>query len=271
MLMVRAYLLTEDAQEVYKFYLRGMTANNDSFTIKIKQFEGPFDLLLFFIERDEIDIMDIPIAKITDDFLAYIRTLEELNIDVASEFILVAATLMRIKARLLLPRPELDEEGQEIDPRKELAQRLLEYKRFKEVIDDFKLLEERREQITSRGNTRRELRSIAEKALVDVELESLTIFKLFKAFENVMRTMEIRNRKPKHLVFKYNYSVEDQKEYILQKVVSQTKATFEGIFYGLQDRMHAIITFLSLLEMINNEEVRITSSDEVNQFWLEAA
>ena len=102
-----------------------MNQQEEGYTIKIKQFEGPFDLLLFFIERDEIDILDIPISKITADFLAYIRQLEELNIDVASEFILVAATLMRIKARMLLPRPELDEDGQEIDPREEIARKLL--------------------------------------------------------------------------------------------------------------------------------------------------
>lgn len=100
----------------------------DSYTIKIQQFEGPFDLLLFFIERDELDINDIPIAKITNDFLDYIRHLEALDIDIASEFILVAATLMRIKAKMLIPRKELDEEGNEIDPREELTQKLIEYK-----------------------------------------------------------------------------------------------------------------------------------------------
>jgi len=244
---------------------------DSNFTIKIKQFEGPFDLLLFFIERDEIDIMDIPIAKITDDFLGYIRNLDELNIDVASEFILVAATLMRIKAKMLLPRPDLDEDGQEIDPRQELAQKLLEYKRFKDVLDDFRALEDERKQITRRGNTRKELRSIAEKALVDVELESLTLFKLLKSFQTVMRNMEIRNTKPRHIVFKYDYSVEEQKDYILSKVQIKEKTSFESIFGELRDRMHAIITFLSLLEMINMEEVKIVPGDDTNQFWLSAA
>ena len=241
------------------------------FTIKLKQFEGPFDLLLFFIERDEIDIMDIPIAKIANDFLGYIRSLEELNIDVASEFILVAATLMRIKAKMLLPRPELDEDGHEIDPRQELAQKLLEYKRFKDVLDDFRVLEDERKQITRRGNSRKELRTIAEKALVDVELESLTLFKLLKSFQTVMRNMEIRNTKPRHIVFKYDYTVEEQKDFILSKIAVQAKTSFETIFGELRDRMHAIITFLSLLEMINMEEVRITPGDQANQFWLEAA
>ena len=92
-----------------------------TYTIRIDAFEGPFDLLLFFIERDELDIYDIPIAKITDDFLAYVHTMENLNIDLASEFILVAATLMRIKAKMLIPRKEVDEQGNEIDPRKNLS------------------------------------------------------------------------------------------------------------------------------------------------------
>ena len=107
----------------------------DSYTIKTQHFEGPFDLLLFFIERDELDINDIPIAQITNDFLDYIRHLEALDIDVASEFILVAATLMRIKAKMLIPRKEIDEEGNEIDPREELAQKLIEYRKYKSIID----------------------------------------------------------------------------------------------------------------------------------------
>ena len=99
-----------------------------TFEVRLPLFEGPFDLLLFFIERDELDINDIPISTITNDFLEYIRQLETLNIEVASEFILVAATLMRIKSKMLLPRPQLDDEGNEIDPREELVKHLLAYK-----------------------------------------------------------------------------------------------------------------------------------------------
>src|SRR3989442_414426 len=108
----------------------------DTFEIKLPQFEGPFDLLLFFIERDELDIYNIPIAKITSDFLAHIRQMNQLNMEVASEFILVAATLMRIKAKMLLPRPELDEQGNEIDPRKTLIDQLLVYKQFKDAAEE---------------------------------------------------------------------------------------------------------------------------------------
>ncbi|MFN0200887.1 MAG: segregation and condensation protein A, partial [Bacteroidia bacterium] len=107
-----------------------------SYRIQLPQFEGPFDLLLFFIERDELDIQDIPISQLTNDFLAYLHQLESMNMEVASEFILVAGTLMRIKAKMLLPRPEINEKGEEVDPRDELVRRLLEYRKYKSVIDD---------------------------------------------------------------------------------------------------------------------------------------
>ena len=115
--------------------------SSDTYQIKLPQFEGPFDLLLFFLERDELDIYDIPISRITDDFLIYINEMTDLDIELASEFMLVAATLMRIKARMLLPRKELDDEGQEIDPRQELVDRLLEYKKYKMLVEDLRLLE----------------------------------------------------------------------------------------------------------------------------------
>ena len=180
-----------------------------TYTIKLEQFEGPFDLLLFFIERDELDIYNIPISKITDDFLEYIRQMEALNIDLASEFILVAATLMRIKAKMLIPRKPIDEEGNEIDPREELVQRLLEYKRYKSVLEELREMEEIRSKQEDRGNISRELKVIATKALVDVELESLSLFKILKTFEKVMERYEDEHRKKKvHTVVDYNYTIQ---------------------------------------------------------------
>ena len=124
---------------------------SQTFTIKLPVFEGPFDLLLFFIERDELDIYNIPIASITDEFLEYLHQMESLNVDLASEFIVVAATLMRIKAKMLLPRKPVDEEGNEIDPRQELVQRLLEYKKYKSVLEDLRKLEDIRSFMNPRG------------------------------------------------------------------------------------------------------------------------
>src|SRR5271170_7240553 len=108
----------------------------ESFEIKLAQFEGPFDLLLFFIERDELEIHDIPIARITDDFLSYIHQMTSLNMELASEFIFVAATLMRIKAKMLLPRYEVDDEQNEADTKEELIRKLIEYKKFKELCEE---------------------------------------------------------------------------------------------------------------------------------------
>ena len=139
-----------------------------SYVIRLDQFEGPFDLLLFFIERDELDIHDIPISQVTKDFLDHVREMEELNITVAGEFILVAATLMRIKSKLLLPRKELDEEGNEIDPRADLVQRLMEYRRFKQLLPNFEELEHSRQKKEYRGNIASELKKLTQKSLIDL-------------------------------------------------------------------------------------------------------
>ena len=239
-----------------------------TYTIRLPQFEGPFDLLLFFIERDELDIHDIPIAKITDEFLAYIRQMEALNIDLASEFILVAATLMRIKAKMLIPRKPLDEEGNEIDPREELVARLLEYKRYKSVIDDFRKLEEDRSFRNPRHNISGEIQKIATKALVDVELESLTLFKLMKTFQRVLARMEDKSQKIVHRVYRYSFTVQGQQIYLLSRVKKGKKTDFESIFSICKDRMHAIITFLALLELLNLQKMQCIQGIGVNNFWL---
>ena len=189
-----------------------------SFEIKLSLFEGPFDLLLFFIERDELDIHDIPIYKITNDFMAYITRLEQLNMDVASEFILTAATLMRIKAKMLLPRTEKDEHGNEIDPRKELVQHLLEYKRYKAIIGDLAEMEERRLLQESRGNLDTELQLISKKSKLDYELQDLSLYKLMRVFEKVIVRYEEEKNRPKHTVYTYPYTIEQQRDFIQTKL-----------------------------------------------------
>ncbi len=242
---------------------------DNTYTIKLPQFEGPFDLLLFFIERDELDIHDIPIAKITEDFLDYIQAMEALNIDLASEFILVAATLMRIKAKMLIPRRPLDEEGNEIDPREELVQRLLEYKRYKSVLEEMRVMEEQRGKQKERGNVTAELKSLATKALVDIELESVTLFKLLRAFERSLERYQSRTApKPVHRIYKYNYTIQQQQSYIQSKIKKGKKTGFSDIFQVCEDRMHAIITFLALLELLNLQQVNIIQGVGINNFWL---
>ena len=241
----------------------------NTYNIVLPQFEGPFDLLLFFIERDELDIHDIPISKITAEFLEYIRQAEEMNIDLASEFILVAATLMRIKAKLLLPRKEIDEEGNEIDPRDELVQRLLEYKRYKSVLTQFRDLELTRSEREGRGNTNSELKKIAETALVDMELESVTLFKLMKTFERVMQRMEESKNKTIHKVYTYAYTIRDQQIFIINLLRKGEQKEFSEVFGACKDRMHAVITFLGLLELLNMQKVALINRPGINNFFLE--
>lgn len=242
---------------------------DNSYTIKLPQFEGPFDLLLFFIERDELDIYDIPIARITDDFLAYIRQMEQMNIDLASEFILVAATLCRIKAKMLLPRKPVDEQGNEIDPREELVQRLLEYKRYKSVLDEMRQMEETRSLRSYRGNSSRELQQIATKALVDNELESLSLFKLLRAFERVMQRFEHANPRAVHRIVQFSYTIEEQQSQIFSRIAGGRRANFKDIFSECRNRIHAIVTFLALLELLNLQQVSIIQGLGLNNFWLE--
>lgn len=240
----------------------------ESYKVKLQQFEGPFDLLLFFIQRDELDIYDIPIAQITDEFLSYIKKLEELNLDVASEFILVAATLMRIKAKMLLPRKEKDEEGNEIDPREELTARLLEYKRYKEILDDMRTLEEDRSKREKRGNISGELKQIATKALVDLELESLTLFNLLKTFSSVMERYEKEKNKVVHTIVKWNYTIKNQQSYIFEEIKKTGKIDFANTFMGLENRIHAIVTFLALMELLNMQMIHIEQREGINNFTL---
>lgn len=248
-----------------------MSQQDISYTIKLPQFEGPFDLLLFFIERDELDIHDIPIARVTDDFLSYIRDMERMNIDLASEFILVAATLCRIKAKLLIPRKAVDEEGNEIDPREELVARLLEYKRYKSVIDELRTMEEVRGNREVRGNVSKELKQIATKALVDVELESVTLFKLLRTFERVVSKFEDRSKKVTvHRIMQYDYSIQGQQNFLFNKIKGGRRVKFVSVFGNCENRIHAIVTFLALLELLNLQKIGITQGEGVNNFRVHA-
>ena len=240
----------------------------NSYTVKFKHFEGPFDLILYFIQKDELDIYDIPISKVADDFLQYIKKLEALNLDIAAEFILVAASLMRIKAKLLIPRKEIDEEGNEIDPRDELVQRLLEYKQYKDVIGAMTDMEQERAQKVLRGNTSIEIKSLAKEALVDVDLDSVDTYKLFKAFRRVMEKYQNVQDKYVHQIVKYPYTLKDQQAYLRSFLSSGKKYSFVTLFTPLDNRMHAIVTFLSLLELLNAQVVKMIDSLEVNDFYI---
>lgn len=240
-----------------------------SFEIKLPLFEGPFDLLLFFIERDELDIYDIPISQITADFLSYLEQLEKLNIEVASEFILVAATLMRIKAKMLLPRPQLDEEGNEIDPRDELVKHLLEYKKYKSVIAELANLESDRLQMERRGNVIKELKSLASTTDVEAELQDVDLYKLLRVFEKVLLRFEEEQNKPTHTVVPYPYTISDQKKFILGKVAKSGRVSFTELIAERADKIVVIFNFLAILELLQSQLIGIKIGEGFNNFWLE--
>ena len=191
--------------------------NNTSYQIKLPQFEGPFDLLLFFIERDELDIYNIPITRMTNDFLEYIRQQESLNIELSSEFILFISTLMRIKAKMLLPRKEMDEQGNEIDPRQELINKILEYKKFKEAAAQMAEMEAERMLMIKRGNLQKELTKIGEETAEGTEIQTVTLFRLMRAFERVMQRYHDTKNRPVHTVIRYEYTMEASRDRCWQK------------------------------------------------------
>ena len=243
--------------------------NNSSYQIKLPQFEGPFDLLLFFIERDELDIYNIPITKITNDFLDYIHSQETLNIELSSEFILFISTLMRIKAKMLLPRKELDAQGNEIDPRQELVNKILEYKRYKEASAQMAEMEATRMLMAKRGNIQKELSKIGEEASEGTEIETVSLFRLMKAFERVMQRYADRKNKPVHTVVKYEYTMEDSRDHMLSMAQRDKTLSFEKIFDDCDNRVHAIFLFLSLLELVQQKFLKIIIGEGKNNFIIE--
>lgn len=239
------------------------------YKIKLPEFEGPFDLLLFFIERDEVDIYNIPIHQVTQDFLDYIHQAEQLNIELASDFILFISNLMRIKAKMLLPRRELDAAGNEIDPRQELVDKILEYKRYKEAAAAMATLEAERLLQAKRGNIEKELEEIGKQNAEGSELQHITMYKLMQSFEKVLKKLEDRNNKPQHVVVKYNYSMESQRTFLMNYFQHQDKLAFEKLLESSTDRIHIIFTFLSILELIQQGFINVLVGNGRNNLIIE--
>lgn len=242
-----------------------------TFEIKLPLFEGPFDLLLFFIERDELNIYDIPIHKVANDFLDYLRQLEALNMELASEFILVAATLMRIKAKMLLPRLEKDEQGNEIDPREELVRHLLEYRKYKSVVQDLMKLEEDRAIREARGNIVQELQTIGAHNHVEVELQDIDLYKLLRTFEKVMKRFEQESAKPRHTVVQYPYTIEQQKVAILQHLSITKRLSFTEIIATDRLKIAIVYNFLAILELLQLGQITLHLNEGFNNFWIQEA
>jgi segregation and condensation protein A len=246
-----------------------VNTNSDFYQIQLPQFEGPFDLLLFFIERDELDIYDIPVSRITKDFLDYIQQMERLNIEMASDFILTASTLMHIKARMLLPRPERGEDGDLLDPRTELVERLLEYKRYKMVLEQIQNMEADRLEVAGRGYSKEEQESFRNTEISpEQELYGLDLYMILKTFKRVLERHHQDLEKPKHVIQPLPFRMEDVKGDIRQMIRLHGRTDFVSLILAKRDRMYTVFCFLSILELVQFREIQLLIGEGYNNFWI---
>ena len=221
------------------------------YTIKLNDFEGPLDLLLFFIKRDELDIYDIPIASITREFLDYMHFLQQFDLEIAGEFLVMAAELMQIKVKMLLPPEQGDEE--ELDPRANLVQRLVEYKRFKEMSLQMKNREEEQMKVHYRGYHSTDEHVVEEETGEDM-IRDVTFFDLIASFKFAMDRMP---KKFIHEIEKLNVTVEEQIAYIEEYFSRRSEATFYDLIKDFSERIRIVVTFLALLEVIRAKKIII--------------
>ena len=240
----------------------------ESFEIHLPQFEGPFDLLLFFIERDELEIHDIPIARITDDFLNYIHQMTVLNMELASEFIFVAATLMRIKAKMLLPRYEVEDDMNEADTKEELIRKLIEYKKFKELCAELQPFENERFKQEKRGNIRFDFEQAEIVALPGEELSDINLYKLMVVYGRLMKNYLNRSEEVTHTVTQYPYTIEQQKKTIEDLLKINKMMDFKAIAGQSENKVHFVYNFLAVLEMLQQELIDIQVGLGYNNFWV---
>lgn len=230
------------------------------YKIKLQHFEGPLDLLLFFIKRDELDIYDIPISKITKDFIDYIKIIEQLDLEVAGDFILMAATLMQIKVRMLLPI-EIDEKGDEIDPRADLVKALLEYKRFKEMSEEFVYLESNMRNYSNRGNFDEDSKEAPYD--LDILLKNITLYDLIKAFKKAIID---RPPEPVHEIRKWNITIDEQIDYISKKLEEKRQISFIELMKDMANKVRIVVTFIAMLELVKAGRIGLRESNTFNDF-----
>jgi segregation and condensation protein A len=193
-----------------------------------------------------------------------------LDMEVASEFIFVAATLMRIKAKMLLPRYEVDEEGNEIDHKQELIRKLIEYKRIKDVCEELRPYEDERLMQEKRGNIAADLEQMEKVALPGEELQELSLYKLMMVYERVMQHYTTRSEEVVHTIEQYPYTIEKQKEAIQQLLKINKMLDFKAIANNSENKVHFVYNFLAVLEMLQQELVDIQVGLGYNNFWIEA-
>ena len=228
---------------------------DQSYTIKLHEFEGPLDLLLFFIRRDELDIYNIPIARITKEFLDYVHYMESLDLEIAGEFLVMAADLMQIKVRTLLP-PEPGQE-EELDPRANLVKRLVEYKRFKEVSVGMIVQEAEQRKVYYRGYYEADPRVTTQEE-EDESLKDVSLFDLISSFKFAIDRMP---KKFVHEIVRLNVTLEEQIEYINDFFSRRSEATFYELVKDMAERIRVVVTFIALLELIRSRRVVVRQAE----------
>jgi len=219
-----------------------------TYQVKLEVFEGPLDLLLHLIKKEEIDIYNIPISRITEEYLAYVELLKLLNLEIAGEFLVMAATLLQIKSKKLLPVIDLDAENQEeLDPCQELVRQLLEYKRFKEVAKVLEQREIKQQQIYTRPPVK--IEKIGDEEYV---IEA-SLFDLLDAFKNVLKSSVKTVRE----IIQEEVRIEERMKIIRDRLAEKESLTFEDIFTPESTKMEMIVSLLGLLEMIKQKEIKI--------------
>lgn len=232
------------------------------YKIRLDHFEGPLDLLLFFIKRDELNIYDIPISKITKEFLDYVNLIRMMDLEIAGDFILMASTLMHIKVRMLLPR-EVDEKGEVIDPRADLIKALLEYKRYKEVSEEFSFLETNQRKINNRGNFTGDIKEAPPE--FDILLKNVTVFDLAKAFKKAIEGIK---KVAVHEIKKMPVSIDEQIDFIMEKVNEMNEIHFLTLVSEIREKIRLVVTFIALLELTKMNKIGLKESSNFNDFVL---
>ena len=232
------------------------------YKIQLENFEGPLDLLLFFIKRDELEIYDIPISHITTEFMKYLELIEQLDLEAAGDFILMASTLMQIKARMLLPK-EIDDKGEEIDPRADLIAALLEYKRYKEMSEELSLNESDQRKLNYRGNFSADEKENPED--LNTLLKNITIYDLMRAFKQALAE---RPKETLHEIQRINVSIDEQINYILNKISGDRELSFIELVRSMNEKIRIIVTFIALLELIKMGQVGLRETNNFNDFLI---
>jgi segregation and condensation protein A len=235
----------------------------NDYKVKLEIFEGPLDLLLYLIKRDEIDIYDISLERITHQYLEYLQAFKELKIDIAGEFVVMAANLIYLKSRSLLPLDQQppEEDAEEDDPRWDLIRQLIEYKKFKEAAEQLHTRAVEQEKIFTRDGG----------ALIEpsLRLAEVGIFQLIHAFQNVIKRVEARENLGE--IFAERFTVSEKIDIILQRVANGASVRFSELFGDVASRVEVVVTFLGLLELIRLKQVHAIQRDLFGEIEIVAA